>query len=53
MVLSNSCLSLTWDVLEPGAAHISRQRWWGFTSNANGGTIDTAWDNYYVLCIMY
>ena len=32
---------ITWDVFEPGAAHISRHLWCGETFKARGGTIDT------------
>ena len=28
--------------MDPGAAHMSRTRWWGSTSRKRGGTMDTA-----------
>lgn len=35
-------ISKSWQVLLPGAAHISSTLWWLWTSKSKGGTIDTA-----------
>ena len=35
-------ISRSWNVFEPGAAHMSRTRWCGCTSSSKGGIIETA-----------